>query len=71
MSRPYVMWGWTGRYGVRIIMAIMAGSLKDCRERQKQFRGDYSDAITGIYLVGTEPKALSLKVKEHLEGSVA
>ena len=67
MSRAYVMWGWTGRYGVNIIMPIMCGSLKDCRIRQRQFRGDYSDAITGIYLVGNEPKALAIKVKERLE----
>jgi len=68
MSKTYVMWGWTGRYGVKIIMPIMCGSLRDCRDRQRQFREDYSDAITGIYLVNTEPVALSLKVKERVDG---
>ena len=67
VTRTYVMWGWTGRYGVRIAMAIMCGTLHDCRVRQRQFRSDYSDALTGIYPVGIEPKGLALQVQERVE----
>ncbi len=66
MAKAYVMWGWTSRYGVRIAMAIMCGSMRDCRARQRQFRSDYDDALTGIYPVNVEPKGLALQVQERI-----
>lgn len=66
MAGTYVMWGWTGRYGVRIAMAITCGTLRRCRVRQRQFKSDYADALTAIYPVGVEPKALSLQVQERV-----
>lgn len=66
VAQGYVMWGWTTRYGVRIAMAIMCGTLPDCRARQRQFRSDYADALTAIYPVGIEPKALALQVRQRL-----
>jgi hypothetical protein len=70
MAKRYTLWGWTARWsGVTQPLRITAGSLRDCRARERQFQSDYADALTGIYESGDYPKGLTLQVEERVSRS--
>lgn len=67
----YILWGWTSRWKtlkggpITHPLRITSGSLRGCRERQRQFESDYDDALTGIYTPTAAPVALELQVWER------
>lgn len=67
MNASFVLWGWTSNWReVTRPIPVMGGSLRECRSRERQFKDDYSDALTGTYARGDEPKGLSLQVEERI-----
>jgi len=63
----YILWGWTSRWHIKPSpIPVMAGTLRECWSREKQFRKDYSDALTGVYKQGDSPEGLALQVKERV-----
>lgn len=72
VTTKYTLWGWTAQWGPFTPPApirITGGSLRDCRVRDRQFRSDYPDALSGIYESGDDPKGLALQIQQRVEGS--
>jgi hypothetical protein len=67
-ARRWTLWGWTARFRLdpEIPIRITTGSLRDCNTRERQFRQDYPDALTGVYEFGDKPVGLSIQVQQRI-----
>lgn len=66
-AKRYTLWGWTSRWPtVTQPLRIEISCLRDCRARERQFKRDYPDALTGIYAHGDAPTGLALQVRERI-----
>jgi len=63
----WVLWGWTARWqGVNVPLRVCGGTKREVDARQRQFKADYPDALTGTYESGDEPTGLRLQVRQRI-----